>query len=73
MPSLEIRTSRYSSAIGIHIRFHSTEVHVNYCQAGSQVGFKTYDKQQLSHWCSAELGAVLAFSIMAPINSTKPY
>ena len=27
------------------MRVHSTEVHVKFCQAGSQVGIETYDKQ----------------------------
>ena len=41
----DIETIRYSSAIYFHMRIHSTKAHINFCQAGSQVGTETFDKQ----------------------------
>ena len=40
-----IETLRYSSVINLHTRVHLTEVHVKFCQAGSQVGIETYGER----------------------------
>ena len=44
MPSLGYR-NKIISAIDLHMQVHSTEVHVDVCQACSQVGIEIYDKQ----------------------------
>ena len=42
---IHAETRRYFSAIDLHMRVQTTESHIEFCQAGSQVGIKTYSER----------------------------
>ena len=45
-----IETRRFSSAIDFHMRVHSIEAHVKFCQAGNQIGIKPPHGAFFGHW-----------------------